>query len=54
MQPKGRSIHTRPSTMPAYYLGRPADLWMTIPGGRWARAAVRRTAERTSDAGEPA
>ena len=53
MQRSNRSIHNRPSTTPAYYLGRPADLWMTIAGGRWTRAVVRQVTERTSDAGEP-
>ena len=52
MQRRSRSIHTRPSTVPAYYLGRPADLWMTNPCGRWTRAAVRQVTERTSEAGE--
>ena len=54
MQSRSRSIHTPPSTVPAYYLRRPAHLWLTIPGGRWARTAVSQVTKRTSDAGEPA
>jgi hypothetical protein len=34
MQSQIRSRHARPSTAPAYYLGRPAHLWMTIPSAR--------------------
>lgn len=55
MQPRNRSIHTRPSsTVPAYYQGRPAHLWMAIPGARRTRAATRQAAERAWDAREAA
>jgi hypothetical protein len=52
MQPRNRSIRTRRSTVPTYYQGRPAHLWIAIPGARRTRAATRQAAERASDARE--
>jgi hypothetical protein len=42
------NTRTRPTTIPAYYLGRPATLWLTA----LTRRQTDRTAPRRSCAGE--
>ena len=43
-------IHTRPTTVPPYYLGRPAAFWLAVSSPRPAA----RTSPRASCAGDSA
>jgi hypothetical protein len=45
-----RRVH-RPNTAPAYYLGHPADLWITVMRQRRERAASRLPMKATVGAG---